>query len=67
MTSYRVLGMTCEGCAAAVTRAIRGVAPDAEVRVDLARNAVDVAGFDDAAAIGGAVEDAGFEFAGPAT
>lgn len=67
MATYRVLGMTCQGCASAVAKAIQGVAPEAEVDVDLAGNAVSISGTHDETAVGGAVDDAGFEFAGRAS
>ena len=64
--TYRVSGMTCEGCARAVTNAIKAAAPAADVNVDLEGKTVTVEGFDDAAAIARAVDDAGFAFGGPA-
>ena len=63
-TTYRVSGMTCEGCVNAVTNAIKGVAPGATVEVSLEDKSVTIEGFDDAAAIARAVDDAGFEFGG---
>lgn len=65
-TIYRVDGMTCEGCARAVTNAIRAVAPGAEVAVDLGRGLVTVAGAAGVEAVRGAVETAGFGFGGVA-
>ena len=62
--TYQVSGMTCDGCANAVTRAIKAVAPAASVEVDLEGKSVTVAGFDDATAIADAVDGAGFEFGG---
>jgi copper chaperone len=62
---YEVNGMTCGGCATSVTKAIKAIAPGAEVEVDLGANSVKVDGFDDAKAIENAVEDAGFDFGGP--
>lgn len=63
---YGVGGMTCEGCAAAVTRAIKTKAPGATVEVDLQGARVSVDGFDDESAIRDAVDGAGFDFHGPA-
>lgn len=63
---YRVLGMTCEGCAGAVSKAIQSALPRATVEVDLDAKTVTVERVDNDAAIGKAVESAGFEFAGPA-
>ena len=62
--TYQVSGMTCQGCANAVTKAIKAVAPEAAVEVSLEGNSVTVEGFDDATAIAAAVDDAGFEFGG---
>jgi copper chaperone len=68
MARYRVKGMTCGGCARAVTNAIRVASAAARVDVDVD---VDVAGgtvaVDDAvpeATIAKAVGAAGFEFIG---
>ena len=63
-TTYQVSGMTCEGCANAVTKAIKAVAPGATVEVSLEGKSVTVEGFDDATAIAAAVDSAGFEFGG---
>lgn len=63
-TSYRVSGMTCQGCAKSVTNAIKAVAAEAEIEIDLDAKTVTVDGFDDQAAIGQAVKDAGYEFGG---
>jgi copper chaperone len=64
MATYTVIGMTCQGCASSVTNAIKALSADAQVKVDLDAKAVSVEGFDDAAAIGEAVENAGFDFGG---
>lgn len=63
---YKVLGMTCGGCASSVTKAIQAASPEAAVDVDIEANEVNVEGIDDDATIKQAVEDAGFEYAGPA-
>ncbi len=63
-TTYRVSGMTCEGCVKSVTGAIQKVAPEAKVDVDLDAMTVTVNGFDDSAAIGKAITGAGFDLAG---
>ena len=63
-STYRVLGMTCGGCASSVTNAIKAAAPDADVSVDLDAKTVAVAGEVDAAVVEQAVDDAGFEYAG---
>jgi copper chaperone len=56
--------MTCQGCANAVTRAIKTAAPKAEVKVDLAAKTVAVEGEVPAATIQAAVQGAGFAFVG---
>lgn len=63
--SYRVAGMTCQGCVNAVTRAIQRRLPDAKVAVDLPKGvvAVEAAGLADDA-IKAAVTDAGFAYNG---
>ena len=63
-TSYSVSGMTCQGCAKAVTNAIMAASSQAKVEVDLEAKNDTVEGFDDDTAIGKAVVDAGFDFGG---
>ena len=66
---YKVLCMTCGGCASSVTKAIQAASPEAVVDVDLEANEVNVegpGGIIDDATIKQAVEGAGFEYAGPA-
>lgn len=65
-TRYRIKGMTCGGCARAVTNAIRGVAAGARVDVDLPAGVVTVDAAVGEAAIAKAITEAGFEFAGRA-
>ena len=48
--------MSCEGCAQAVTRAIRKAAPDAKVEVDLASGEVAVEGRAAECAVAAAIE-----------
>lgn len=66
MATYTVNGMSCQGCANSVTNAIKSVAANAEVQVDLDAKTVTVSGLDDESAIAKAVADAGFEFVGAA-
>lgn len=66
MSIYRVDGMTCQGCANAVTNAIKSTAPKADVKVDLSAKTVTVEGAIAADAVRAAVEGAGFTFAGKA-
>ena len=65
-SSYRVTGMTCEGCVRAVTNAIKGIAPTADVKVDLKSNLVTVSDSVAASLVAQAIEGAGFGFAGKA-
>jgi copper chaperone len=62
--TYRVAGMSCEGCVRAVTRAIARKVPQAAVRVDLAGGLVTVTGDVPSAAVAEAVTEAGFAFDG---
>ena len=64
--TYRVLGMTCGGCANAVSNAIQAAVPGAAIEVDLEDKSVTVEGAVDVTVIKQAVEDAGFEYAGTA-
>ena len=64
--AYHVDGMSCQGCAASVSNAIRAKAPAAAVTVDLDTGVVAVDGADEAV-VRTAVADAGFEFRGPVT
>ncbi len=66
MSIYRVDGMTCQGCANAVTNAIKAAQPKAEVKVDLAAKTVTVEDNVPAATVAQAVKEAGFEFVGRA-
>lgn len=65
-TTYRVDGMTCQGCARAVTNAIKEAVPNADVAIDLALGRVTVAGPADEARIRAAIEAAGFDYRGVA-
>ena len=42
MQTFKVEGMTCDGCVGAVTRAVQAVDKDAKVEVDLASKTVKV-------------------------
>ena len=66
LKTYRVAGMTCNGCVRAVTRAIARRAPDAAVSIDLAKGLVKVDGAIADADIRAAVQDAGFTYEGAA-
>jgi copper chaperone len=62
-TTYHVTGMTCGGCARSVEGAIKKVAADAKVEIDLAKAAVTVDGATEAQ-VRQAVDGAGFSFEG---
>lgn len=64
-TTYKVEGMTCDGCVRSLTRAIHAVKSDADVVIDLKAGTLSVSELDESI-IGQAVEDAGFDFAGKA-
>ncbi len=63
--SYRVTGMTCAGCARAMTRALTAQGARAPAEIDLAQGRVTVAGLDDRQ-VQAAAEAAGFVYAGRA-
>ncbi len=64
--TYKVNGMTCQGCANSVTNAIKAAAPQSEISVDVDANQITVEGLNDDSVVAKAVDDAGFEFAGAA-
>lgn len=57
---FRIDNMTCGGCARAVTRAVQGVDPAAEVAVDLDTKTVEVRSAQDPAAFRAALDDIGY-------
>jgi copper chaperone len=63
--TYRVEGMTCNGCAQSVEKAINSVAPTATVKVDLEKQQVTVKNCHSDALVAQAVEEAGFAYGGP--
>ncbi|CAK0773967.1 Heavy-metal-associated domain-containing protein [Azospirillaceae bacterium] len=64
MTTYRVEGMTCQGCAKSVSNAITRLAPTVVVTVDVARSEVSIAGAVAPDTVEQAVTEAGFEYHG---
>ena len=66
VTTYKVGGMTCQGCARSVTNAIVRIAAEAKVSVDVAAKTLTIDGAIAADAVRKAVEAAGFEFLGAA-
>lgn len=61
MLAYQVNGMTCGGCARAVTNAIKSVDAAANVEVDLTAKRVTVDSAADAVNLQAAIEEAGYE------
>lgn len=57
---FKVSGMTCGHCVAAVTRAVQEVPGAGAVSVDLPRGEVSVAGDVDPAAVRAAIEEEGY-------
>jgi len=64
MITLKVGGMTCQGCVAAVTRAVGAVAPGGSIAVDLARGEVALADDADRDAATAAIRRAGFTVEG---
>ena len=62
-TTYKVEGMTCDGCVRSVTKAILSVANDAKVSADFRADTVTVSGIAEPI-LRQAIEDAGFDFIG---
>ncbi|PWG01958.1 heavy-metal-associated domain-containing protein [Sphingosinicella humi] len=61
MINFRVLGMTCGGCARAVTNAVQRVDENAKVDVDLGAKRVSVQSSADPKLFESAIGDAGYE------
>ena len=64
--SYRVDGMSCGGCVASLTRALKTALPEVEVEVTLEGGRVRIDGAHDPARVQQAVADAGYTYVGPA-
>ena len=62
--TYKVLGMTCGGCARSVTNALTQTTPDLQVEVSLDAATVRIVGEIDEAKVKDAVQGAGFEYGG---
>ena len=60
---FTVEGMTCGHCEKAVTQALRGVDPQAEVRIDRAQNKVEVTSSQPREAIAAAISEEGYSVA----
>lgn len=60
---FTVTGMTCGHCERAVTQAVQGLDPAAEVRIDRAANHVEVASEQPREALAAAIAEEGYEVA----
>ena len=60
---FHVSGMSCGHCVRAVTEAVQGIDPSAEVKVDLQAGTVTVDGTADHGRLASAITDAGYEVA----
>lgn len=60
MHEFRVQDMTCSHCVAAITKAVKDVAPQASVDIDLDQHRVRVQGEADRAQVQAAIEAAGY-------
>jgi len=63
MITFNVNGMTCGGCARAVTNAVKQLDPAATVDVDLSSKSVAVTSTASTVQLQKAIEDAGYEVA----
>ncbi len=66
MTTYRVEGMTCEGCVKSLSNAIAKAMPQAKVQIDLDQGLVAIDGASDDGRMATLVENAGFTYQGVA-
>ena len=64
---YEVQGMTCEGCARSLTRAIAAELPAVKTQVNVQSGTLIVQGEHDEAVVARAVDSAGFVFVGRKT
>ncbi|NYT82424.1 heavy-metal-associated domain-containing protein [Alcaligenaceae bacterium] len=60
MIEFEVQDMTCKHCEATITKAIKEVAADAVVDIDLATHTVKVGGVANADRVEAAIRDAGY-------
>jgi copper chaperone len=61
MTKFKVEGMTCGGCARAVTNAVKQVDPAASIDIDLSSKSVAVTSTASTEQLQKAIADAGYE------
>jgi copper chaperone len=66
MIEFKVEGMSCQHCVAAVTRAIRAHDAAAQVQVDLDAGRVTVESVQSADAVRAAIDEAGYTVVAPA-
>jgi len=64
MITYRIHGMTCDGCVRSLTKALETALPGRGVEVRLKEGLARIEGAPDDAAVEDAIEDAGFDYAG---
>ncbi|MBW2457850.1 MAG: heavy-metal-associated domain-containing protein [Deltaproteobacteria bacterium] len=62
--TYKITGMSCQGCVGSVTRALTAALPGAKITVELEGGLARIDGAHEPAAVKQAVEDAGFDFVG---
>jgi len=60
MIEFTIADMTCSHCEAAITGAVKKLAPTAQIDIDLAAHRVCIEGTDDAEAIAAAIIQAGY-------
>jgi len=60
MLEFRVQDMTCNHCVGAITKAVKHVAPQASVEIDLEHHLVRIQGEADQAIVQAAIVDAGY-------
>lgn len=60
-TSYKVEGMTCQGCVRSLTKAVQEALPNVGVEVSLEASELRIEGAHDRAKVTEAVDDAGFD------
>ncbi len=61
MYQFKVTGMTCGHCVAAIEKAVKGLDSNAEVTADLENGQVSVSSDIEVAAISHAIQEAGYE------
>jgi len=67
MSTYKIHGMTCQGCVNAVTKALTTALPETKIEVRLETHQIHIEGTHDAKTVEDTVETAGFDYDGPAS